>query len=430
MPSPAPPHPDIRHDAYAALRSPNYRAFAAGFSCSSFGLQMLATGLAWEIYDRTHDPFLLGCVGLARALPVVLLALPAGHVSDLLSRKWIIVVSQGIFALIAFGLMLWSHERGPLWLAYALVVVMGCTRAFNGPARGSLLPLIVPKQDFHNAVAWNSSVFQASGVLGPLLAGWLISRVGAAWPVYACCALGTLIMFFAGMFITPLEQQQPGGKFTVSSMLSGLSFLGRERVVLAAILIDCLGVLLGGAESLMPVYAKDILHVGPAGLGLMRATPFLGAFIMSIVLAHRKPFEHAGRVFLCTVACWALCIIGFGLSTNFLLTLFFLFCERAIDTISVVIRHVLVQFRTPDSLRGRVTAVNSMFIEVSNELGGFESGTVAYFFGPVVSVVSGAIGTLFVVGAIGWKIPEIRRLGRLQEHPEPFAGPASPALAK
>lgn len=422
--STAAPHPsEPRHDAYAALRSPNYRAFAGGFAFSACGLQMLGTGLGWEIYERTHDAFLLGCVGLARALPVVLLALPAGHVSDILSRKWIIVVSQGVFALTAFALMLWSHEKGPLWAAYFLVVIMGCTRAFNGPARGSLLPLIVPKDVFHNAVTWNSSVFQASGVIGPLLAGFLIHHFGGAWPVYACCSLGTLIMFFTGMFIEPLEQQQPGGKFTISSMLSGLGFLKRERVVLGAILIDCLGVLLGGAEALMPVYAKDILHVGPDGLGIMKATPFVGAFIMSIVLAHRKPFERAGRVFLGTVALWALCIIGFGLSTNFYLTLFFLFCERAVDTISVVIRHVLVQFRTPDSLRGRVSAVNSMFIEMSNELGGFESGAVASFFGPVVSVVSGAVGTLMVVGTIGWKIPELRRLGRLQEtSPEPAAG--------
>lgn len=411
-----PAHPDHRHDAYAALRSPNYRAFAAGFACSSMGLQMLATGLAWEIYERTGSAWLLGCIGLARSLPVVLLALPAGHASDIFSRKWIIVVSQGSLALTAFAMMVWSHEHGPLWAAYALVVVMGCTRAFNGPARGSILPLIVPKHDFPNAVTWNSSVFQASGVLGPLAAGLLISAFHAAWPVYACCALGTLIMFFSGMFIRPLEAQLPGGKFTVTSMLSGLGYLRRERVVFGAILIDCLGVLLGGATALLPVYAKDILHVGPDGLGLLKSAPYIGAFVMSLFLAHRRPFERTGPVFLGAVALWAACIIGFGLSTRFWFSMFFLAAEGAIDTISVVIRHVLVQVRTPDSLRGRVSAVNSMFIEMSNELGGFESGAVAALAGPVAAVVSGGLGTLAVLGAVSTYIPELRTLGRLDEH--------------
>lgn len=421
-----PNHPDHRHDAYAALRSPNYRAFASGFAFSSCGLQMLGTGLAWEIYERTGSAWHLGYMGLARALPVVLLALPAGHTSDILNRKWIIVASQAVFAIAAVALTIWSHNHGPLWMVYVLLVAMGCTRAFNGPARSSLLPLIVPKHAFPNAVTWNSSVFQASGIAGPLLAGWLIAVSGAAWPVYACCALGTLVMAFAGIFIKPLERQQPGGKFTIASMLSGLGYLRQERVVFGAILIDCLGVLLGGATALLPIFAKDILKVGPDGLGQLKAAPYVGAFIMSLFLAHRKPFVRTGPVFLGAVALWALCIIGFGLSTSFWLSMFFLAAEGAIDTISVVIRHVLVQFRTPDSLRGRVSAVNSMFIEMSNELGGFESGAAAALFGPVAAVVSGGIGTLAVLGVIGTKIPELRRLGKLHEHHMHTPHPAGP----
>lgn len=415
-----------KHDAYAALRHPNYRAFAGGFACSSMGLQMLATGLGWEIYERTYDPndpgkgaLALGLAGLARALPVVLFALPAGHASDVFNRKWIIVISQAFFAIAAAALSLWSHQHGPLWLVYFLLVLMGCVRALNGPARGAILPLIVPKADFQNAATWNTVVFHTSGIAGPLIAGVLIAWQHTAWPVYAACAVGTAVMAFTGTRLQLLEKQQPAGKFTISSMLSGLSYLRKERVVFGAILIDCIGVLLGGATALLPIFAKDILHVGPHGLGALKAASFVGAVIMALYLAHRRPFERTGPVFLGSVAGWALAIIAFGLSQNFYLSLFLLALQGAIDNISVVIRHVLVQFRTPDALRGRVSAVNSMFIEISNELGAFESGVVARLTSPVFSVVSGGIGTLIILAIIAFKIPELQRLGRIGDDPKP-----------
>lgn len=420
-----------RHDPYAAIRNPNYRAFAGGFALSSTGLQMLAMAIGWEVYERTHSEMALGITGLCRALPVVLLALPAGHASDIFSRKWIVVAGQTGFALATAALAAWSYLDGPLWMVYALLVVTGCVRAFAGPARGALLPLIVPRDTFLNAVAWNTGVFHTSGVLGPLVAGWIIHELNAAWPVYLCTAGLTAFMAVAATTITPLYPQRPVGKFTLATMMNGLGYVRKEKTVFGAILIDCLGVLLGGATALLPVYAADILHVGATGLGALRSATYVGAVLMAVYLAHRPPFVRAGRAFLTAVILWAVCAIVFGLSTSFWLSLVLLAAQGAIDNISVVIRHVLVQVRTPDELRGRVSAVNTMFIEVSNELGAFESGGASWVYraitgatvsaGAVFSVVSGGIGTLLVVAAVAWKIPELRRLGTLREASEPEA---------
>jgi MFS family permease len=407
----------MSHDPYAAARLPQYRWFAGGFACSSTGLQMLAMAVGWEVYERTNDEFLLGYTGLARALPVMLLALPAGQLTDIFSRKWVLVISQAAFAFFAVLLAVGSFTQAPLWTIYILLALTGCARAFNGPARGALLPQIVPASVFTNAVTWNSGVFHFSACIGPLIAGGIIRATGAAWPVYAATAALTAAMAISTAFIREgRDAGRPRGKFALGDMLGGLSHLGRDRVLLGAVLIDCLGVLFGGAMILLPVYAKDILHVGPEGLGALRAAPYAGAVGMAIVLAHRRPFTRAGRAFLVSVALWAVGIILFGLSGNFWLSLVLLAFQGAVDNISVVIRHVLVQMRTPEHLRGRVGAVNSMFIEISNEMGGFESGVVAGFFGPVFSVVSGGAITLVIVAAIGALIPGLRRLGSLDEH--------------
>lgn len=407
----------MAHDPYAAARIPQYRWFAGGFACSSIGLQMLAMAVGWEVYERTNDEFLLGYTGLARALPVMLLALPAGQLTDIFSRKWVLVFSQAGFAFFASLLALASFTQAPLWTIYVLLALTGCARAFNGPARGALLPQIVPASVFTNAVTWNSGVFHFSACVGPLIAGAIIHASGAAWPVYAATAALTATMALSTMFVHERrDADRPRGKFALRDMLGGLSHLRRDRVLLGAVLIDCLGVLFGGAMILLPVYAKDILHVGPEGLGALRAAPYAGAVAMAVVLAHRSPFVRAGRAFLISVALWAVGIILFGLSTNFWLSLVLLAFQGAVDNISVVIRHVLVQVRTPEHLRGRVGAVNSMFIEISNEMGGFESGVVAGFFGPVFSVVSGGAVTLLIVGAIGALIPGLRRLGTLDGH--------------
>ena len=431
--TPNPDKPEPRHDAYAALRVPNYRLFAAGFLVSSMGLQMLATALGWEIYERTESPLALGIVGLCRALPVILLALPAGHIIDRFDKQRVLILTQMAMAGVAAMLALASHNQWPLWSTYALVVLAGCARVFNGPARATLLPLIVPREIFGNASTWNSGVFHVSGAVGPVLAGYILHQFQAASIVYGITAAACVILAGSAAFLKPRESERSTGPFTLSSVTAGLSHVWREKTVLAAITLDLFAVLLGGATALLPVFAKDILTwkgepVGEMGLGYLKAAPFVGAAIMAFFLAHRPPFKRAGLSLLWSVAGFGVCMIVFGLSENYLLSLAVLFLSGAVDNVSVVIRHVLVQVRTPEHLRGRVSSVNSVFIESSNELGAYESGAVAKYAeglipgvsGAMFSVVSGGIGTLVVVGLIAILIPAIRVLSLVhQEPPQP-----------
>jgi MFS family permease len=412
------------HDPYAALRVPNYRLFAAGFVVSSAGLQMLGTAIGWEIYERTRDPMALGWIGVARALPVILFALPAGHVIDHFDRRRVLVLTQVAMGLCAAVLAMVSHAAGTPLAFYALLSVMGCARAFNGPSRATLLPLLVDAGVFHNAVTWNSGVFQLSATLGPVIAGVMIAQLHAAWPVYAVTAGGCWLFALLATGLRPRHADRATGPVTPRSMLAGAGHIYREKTILSALTLDLFAVLLGGATALLPMYAKDILMVGPAGLGLLRASPFIGACVMALVLAHRPPFTRAGWALLWSVAAFGACMIAFGLSTSFWLSLTVLFLSGALDNISVVIRHVLVQVRTPNHLRGRVSAVNSVFIESSNELGAFESGAAAKLFAPLAgsaaggavwSVVTGGIGTILVVIGVAAAWPQIRRLGALRE---------------
>ena len=402
------------HDPIAALRIANYRLFGAGFSCSSTGLQMLSTAVAWEVWERTHDPLELGYIGLARALPVVLVALPAGHLADLHDRRRIVAITQAAFALTAALLAVASAMHAPMWCFYLLLVMSGTVRAFNGPSRAGLLPLLVPECAFGNAVTFNSGIFQSAAILGPLAAGYIIGLTGLTWLAYAACAVGCSVLSVTILFVKPHAAQRATGSMTFNSMLAGMGHLWRERTILGAILLDLLAVLFGGATALLPLYADEVLHVGPEGLGWLRAAPFIGALGVAGLIALR-PIRHAGAALLWSVAGFGVCMVVFGLSTSMVLSMGALAMSGALDNVSVVVRHVLVQMRTPNQLRGRVGAVNSMFIECSNELGGFESGLVARMFGPVFSVVSGGIGTLVVVGAIAWGFPQLRRLGKIEQ---------------
>jgi MFS family permease len=406
----------VRHDPYLALRNRNYRAFALGYLCSSCGLQMLATALAWEVFERTRDPLHLGFVGLARALPLIVLVLPAGHAADVFDRRRMLFVTQVAFAGCCALLALASHAAAPLWLTYALVVLTGAARSCNGPSRNAIVPLLVDGAELHNALTWNSGVFQLSAVGGPLLAGAIIAATGVAWPVYAATAAACAVAAVTALRMRPRPQARGRWRFSLAAMTAGAGFLLQEKTVLAAITLDLFAVLFGGATALMPVYA-EMLRVGPVGLGALRAAPYVGALLMALVLAHRPPFRRAGRTLLLSVAGFGLGTIAFGVSTWFPFSLLMLALLGALDNISVVVRSVLVQVRTPDALRGRVGAVNSLFIEASNELGAFESGLLASLWSPVASVVSGGVGTVLVVAAIAWRWPEVRRLGRLDAPP-------------
>jgi MFS family permease len=433
------------HDAFAALRERNYQLYAGGWLPASIGIQMQATALAWEVYERTGDALSLGIIGLARALPTVILALPAGQIVDLVNRQRVMIATQIGFtiagALLAIGSIAWwrgafGDGSVGLWVMYGLIALTGCARVFNGPSRSSLLPLILPGGAsgpvFHNAVTWNSGVFHLAAMLGPIAAGGMIYWTGQAWPVYVVAAAGCLFFALTACFIRPYEpvrvERNRGlpresiwavsrPSVLLPGMLEGARHVWREKTVFGAIALDLFAVLLGGATALMPVYAKDILHVGPIGLGVLKSAPYVGALLMALILAGLPPFRRAGPALLWSVGVFGACTVVFGLSTSFLLSVAMLIALGAADNISVVIRHVLVSVRTPDRLRGRVSAVNMVFIESSNELGGFESGLVAKLVGPVFSVVSGGIGTILVVIGMACWLPELRKLGRLSDTP-------------
>jgi MFS family permease len=401
------------HDPYAALRFRDFRWLTVGQFAGSLGQQMLSVAVGWELYERTASALALGLVGLVQIVPVILLALPAGHVADRYDRRLLVLGTQLLLALCSLGLALISFAQGPILLIYACLLGIGIARAFNSPASSTLLPQTVPPEQFTNAVTWNSSTWQLSAMLGPALGGLLIALSRSAALVYLCDVAACLLFVLA---LSRLHSQQPARStetLTTQSLLAGVRYLRQSKVLLAAITLDMFAVLLGGATTLLPVFAKDILQVGPSGLGWLRAAPSVGAVLTAISLAYLPPMRRAGRTLLWAVAGFGLATIVFGVSRSFLLSLLMLALLGALDNISVVIRSTLLLVYTPDALRGRISAVNSVFIGASNELGGFESGLAAALLGPVAAVALGGVGTILVVIAVALIWPQMRRLGRL-----------------
>ncbi|HUY31375.1 MAG TPA: MFS transporter [Pirellulales bacterium] len=402
------------HDPYAALRLGNFRLYMSGNVPAICGMQMQTVAVGWDVYERTHSPMALGLVGLVQFLPVIALTLNAGHLADRAQRKSIVISAMCVISGCSFALTAVSLWKADIGLVYLCLLFSGVARAFMQPAKASLLPQIVPRHIFSNAVTWNMGGFQLASIAGPALGGYLIAYQGNATVVYLFDALATLVFVVSLSFVKtgsyePSREQQAGQR----AFVAGMHFVWRNKVILAAMTLDMFAVLLGGAVMLLPIYAEDVLDVGSKGLGWLRTAPAVGALLVSVVMAHRPPFEHAGRTLLWVVFGFGVATIVFGLSHSYWLSLLMLFLTGAFDFVSVVIRHTLVQMLTPDAMRGRVSAVNSMFIGASNELGGFESGLVAQLTSPLVSVVSGGVGTLLVVAAvaIGW--PQLRRYGRL-----------------
>jgi MFS family permease len=401
------------HDAYAALRHRDYRLLLAGAVLTSVGSGVQLTAVSWELYDRTGSLAVLALIGLVLFIPVLLLSLLAGQAADRYSRKGLFQLAQGLGVLAALGLTTLSLTRGPVPLFFVCLFVTGIARAFSGPARTSLLPQVVPLDVLHNAVTWNSSGWQFASVTGPTLGGFLLwASASTAYLVTAGCALACILLLIP---VRPLVRPGPAVKRSVEALLEGVRFVWRTKLMLAAITLDLFAVLLGGATALLPAYAEDILHVGTLGYGVLRAAPAAGALLMGVVLAHRRPLERPGRALLLGVAGFGGATIAFGLSENFLLSFAMLALAGALDNISVVVRGTLMQMLTPDEMRGRVAAVNTVFISSSNELGEFESGTVAFFAGSVFSVVSGGIGTIVVVVLVALRWPMLWRLGPLHQ---------------
>jgi MFS family permease len=403
------------HDPFEALRFRDFRLLFVGRLVASLGEQMIRVAIGWELYERTNNAFALGLVGLVQVLPVILLALIAGHTADRVNRKRLVLVTQVLLAMGSLGLALLSFTHGSLVLIYGCLLLIGIARAFNNPASSAILPQTVPPEAFTSAATWSSSSWQLAAVLGPALGGLLIGVLKSASEIYVMDAIFALTFAVMVAFIRGREVALSREPMTLESLSAGVRFIRQTKVILAAITLDMFAVLFGGAVALLPVYAKDILKVGPEGLGWLQAAPSVGALCMALTIAHRPPFKRAGRTLLLAVVGFGVATIIFGVSQSFILSLAMLATLGALDNISVVIRSSLLLIRTPDEMRGRISAVNSVFIGASNELGAFESGVTAGLFGPVLAVVFGGIGTIIVVLLVAWAWPEMRNLKTLQD---------------
>ena len=422
-------------DPYAVFRLRDFRLYLTGRLVAVLGQQMLTVAVGWELYERTHSPLALGLVGLVEMIAMVCCTLPAGHVADNFNRKRIILAGLLLSSGSSLGLALnsWLHG-GKAEVAvfqfgvYTCLFITAVGRTFLWPASSAFLTSLVPRELFPRAVTWNSGTFQLSSVAGPALGGLLIALLKkytdhpAAF-IYALNFLAAMTCFLCMKSVRAHHVVANPEPMSLRSFATGFRLIFAQRLILGMITLDMFAVFLGGATALLPVYAKDILDSGADGLGLLQAALPLGSVACALFLAHRPPMQKAGRALLWCVAIFGLATMAFGMSRWFWPSFALLFICGAVDNVSVVVRHTSVQLLTPDEKRGRVSAVNSLFIGTSNELGGFESGFVAYLFGAalhhsnaagaMISVVSGGAGTILVVLAVAWFWPEIRRYGKL-----------------
>lgn len=403
--------PDSSSDPFAALRLPYVAPFAAGRALAAVAMQVVTVAVGWDLYERTGDAFALGLVGLAQVIPGIALMIPAGSVADMFPRRHVAMAAHTLLALAALGLALVAYARAPVALVYALIVLTGVGRAFAQPSTTTLLAQLLKPVEYQAAYAWLVSTQKIAQTVGPALGGLLIAWRGEAASSYVVAALGYL--GFGLLLLTmPAVPPAPGGRRpNVGDVFEGIAFIRRTPVFFGAITLDLFGVMLGGAVALLPVYAKDILEIGPTGLGLLRAAPSAGAVAMALLATRLPPFRRPGRTMLLAFAGFGLATIGFGLSRNVAFSLLCLALTGAFDAIGVMVRGTLEQALTPDRLRGRVSAVNFLFIGLSNEFGGFESGATAELFGTVPSVVGGGIGTLVVVLLVPFFFPALLKVG-------------------
>ncbi len=409
MPAPA----DARAGRIA-FTHPDFVLFQVARFLIVAATEMQAVAVGWQVYDITHRALDLGLVGLAQFLPGILLFLVSGHASDRFDRRKVLGACYAGYALCS-GLLLILSVRGVSAVRpiYFVLILLGVVRSFNGTASRSILPQLVPEEHFPNAVAWNATTFQAATILGPSLGGILYAAFHGPSAVYATAVLtaaGALASTFRIKTRAQIRRREP---MTLRTVFAGLHFIWKEKLILGAISLDLFAVLLGGAVALLPVYAREILHTGPWGLGLLRTAPGVGAAVMAVALAHRPLQGRAGATLLWSVAGFGIFTILFGVSHSLVLSLISLILLGAVDMVSVIIRATLVQLRTPDEMRGRVMAVDMVFIGTSNELGQFESGLTAQWFGTVPAVVLGGVGTLLVIGLWAWIFPDLRRVGAL-----------------
>jgi MFS family permease len=398
----------------AAFSHPGFLLFQIARFLIVSAVEMQAVAVGWQVYEITKRPLDLGYVGLAQFLPAILLFPISGHASDRFERRNVLSACYAGYA-VCFALLLALSRHGVPSIApiYVVLVMIGIVRSFNGPASRSILPQLVPQEHFANAVAWNATIFQAATVLGPSFGGIVYAAFRGPSAVYVIAmvtAIGATVTTFR---IKPEVKARPREPMNLKTLFAGLHFIRNNKLILGAISLDLFAVMLGGAVALLPVYAREILHTGPWGLGLLRTAPGAGAALMAILLAHWPMRGNSGPKLLWAVAGFGVFTIIFGLSRSLIVSLIALVLLGASDMISVIIRATLTLLATPDEMRGRVTAVDMIFIGTSNEFGQFESGLTAQWFGTVPAVVLGGVGTLVVVTLWAWWFPDLRRAGEL-----------------
>lgn len=413
----------VSQGPYAAFAIRDFRLFIMARQCVTLAIQFQATIVGWQMYDLTRDPLALGLIGLAEAVPAITVSLYAGYVADIINRRKIIILTLFVLLFCAMSLLFFTLEQGRFILEhgvftiYIIIFLSGLARGFLSPATFSFMPQLVPRHLYGNAIRLNTTFWLIASIAGPMLAGFVYAFLGisASYLIDALLIVGGLAFYFA----IPKRPLPPiSSELGVREKIkSGLKFVLKTEIILAAISLDMFAVLFGGAVALLPIFAAEILAVGPQGLGLLRAAPALGAVLMAFYITHHPIRKNTGKILLYSVAGFGASMIGFGLSTHFIFSLAMLMLSGMFDSVSMIIRSTLIHTRTPENMKGRVSAVNSIFVGSSNEIGAFESGVVAKLIGAVGSVVFGGIMTLAVVGFTSLKAKKLRQLDQLEDEP-------------
>ncbi len=406
---------------YAVWKIKDFRFFVFGRFFITISTQMQAIIVGWQIYDITRDVLALGFIGLAEAIPFIVTSLFSGFVADLFPRKKIILVASVFMLLCSASLLFFSsHLSNVLQIygvmpIYIIIFISGIARGFYFPAQSAFMAQIVPRELYPNSSTWNSAIWHIAAITGPAIGGLIygFSGVNAS---YLAVVIAIVIGFILLMYVRPKAvPERKHGETLFANLSAGLKFVFNHQIILSALALDMFAVLFGGAVALLPVFASEILKVGPQGLGFLRAAPAAGAVLMSLFLAYRPPMKNSGTALLLGVTGFGAAYLLFALSGNFYVSLFLLFLSGVFDNISVVIRSTILQLMTPDNMRGRVSAVNSIFIGSSNELGAFESGLAARILGVIPSVIFGSCMTFMVVGSVAGFAPKIRKLSLKHE---------------
>jgi MFS family permease len=406
---------EAKNDSRAAFRYPAFTIFQTARCLVVFALEMQAVAVGWQVYEITKRPLDLGLVGLAQFLPGIVFFLAAGHVADVFDRRKVLILCDAGFGVCFFLLLLLAfYKTRSVAMIYAVLVLLGIMRSFNGPSSRALLPHLVPEEHFQNSVAWASGIFQLATILGPVLGGLIYALFRGPLAVYVAASAITLVAVGLLLKLKVNLKVRSKEETTEFSVFEGFRYIWREKLILGAISLDLFAVLLGGAVALLPVYAKEILQTGPWGLGILRSAPGVGAGIMAIVIAYKPLRKNVGSTMLWCVAAFGLFTVLFGISRSMILSVMALFMVGATDMVSVIVRGTLIQVATPDEMRGRVNAVDMIFIGASNELGQFESGVTAQWFGSVPAVILGGIGAIVVTGLWAWMFPALRKVNQLK----------------